>query len=583
MPLPGLVGLLHVRLEVRDRRLHHLGGLEHERQLHLPRPEQLADHLHAVQQRVVDDVQGLAGLERLVEVGLQAVLLAVDDAALEALVQRQRGQFLGLARLQRLRRRALEQLHELLQRVVALGTPVVDQVESGPHLLLAEPGDREDLAGVHDRRVQTRLHALVQEHAVQQDAGGRVQTEGDVRQTQCGLHVRVTALQLTDALDRGDAVLAGLLLTGADRERQTVHEDVLLTDAPVPGQVRDQAFGDFDLLLRRPRLPLLVDRQRDQRRTVLPRQLGDARETRLGAVAVLVVHRVDHRAAAQHLQTRPDHLHLGGVQHHRQRGRGREPPRQLPHVRHTVTAHVVHAQVQHVRALTDLLPRHLHAVVPPALQHGLAELLRPVGVGALTDRQVGGVLPERHTLVQRRRTRLRARVALHRGQLPHPLHQPPQMLRRRAAAAAHQRQPVLPHERLLRVRQLGRGQRVVGAVLGQLGQAGVRHARQGDAGVARQVAQVLAHLGGAGRTVQADHVDAQRLQRGQGGADLGAEQHGAGGLHRHRHDQRNLQADGPRMARRAAMTDALVWSRSCVVSTSRASAPPASRPSAFCW
>ncbi len=38
-----------------------------------------------------------------------------------------------------------------------------------------------------------------------------------------------------------------------------------------------------------------------------------------------------------------------------------------------------------------------------------------------------------------------------------------------------------------------------------------------------------------------------------------------------------------RMARRAAMTDALVWSRSCVVSTSRASAPPASRPSAFCW
>ncbi|MGX1311137.1 hypothetical protein RKD24_001256 [Streptomyces calvus] len=37
------------------------------------------------------------------------------------------------------------------------------------------------------------------------------------------------------------------------------------------------------------------------------------------------------------------------------------------------------------------------------------------------------------------------------------------------------------------------------------------------------------------------------------------------------------------MARRAAMTEALVCSRSCVVSTSSASAPPASRPSAFCW
>ena len=41
------VGLLHVRLEVGDRGLHGLGRLEHERQLHLARAEQLADDLHA--------------------------------------------------------------------------------------------------------------------------------------------------------------------------------------------------------------------------------------------------------------------------------------------------------------------------------------------------------------------------------------------------------------------------------------------------------------------------------------------------------------------------------------------------------
>ena len=90
VPLPLVVGLLHVRFEVGDRGLHHLGGLEHERQLHLAGAEQLADDLHALQQRVVDDVQGGALLQRLVEVRFQAVLLAVDDAALEALVQRQR-------------------------------------------------------------------------------------------------------------------------------------------------------------------------------------------------------------------------------------------------------------------------------------------------------------------------------------------------------------------------------------------------------------------------------------------------------------------------------------------------------------
>jgi hypothetical protein len=36
------IDLGHVRLEVRDRHLHHLGALQHERQLHLPAAEQLA-------------------------------------------------------------------------------------------------------------------------------------------------------------------------------------------------------------------------------------------------------------------------------------------------------------------------------------------------------------------------------------------------------------------------------------------------------------------------------------------------------------------------------------------------------------
>lgn len=46
----------------------------------------------------------------------------------------------------------------------------------------------------------------------------------------------------------------------------------------------------------------------------------------------------------------------------------------------------------------------------------------------------------------------------------------------------------------------------------------------------REVAQVLAHLGRPGGAVEADHVDAERLERGQGGADLQAHQHRAGGL-----------------------------------------------------
>ena len=47
----------------------------------------------------------------------------------------------------------------------------------------------------------------------------------------------------------------------------------------------------------------------------------------------------------------------------------------------------------------------------------------------------------------------------------------------------------------------------------------------------RQVAEVFAHFVGAGGAVQADHVDAERLQGGEGRPDFRPEQHGAGGFH----------------------------------------------------
>ena len=87
---PAVLGLLHVRLEMGDGRLHHLGRLQHERQLHLTGAEELADDLHAGKQRVVDDFQRRAGGERLVEIGFEPGALTVDDPALEPFRKRQR-------------------------------------------------------------------------------------------------------------------------------------------------------------------------------------------------------------------------------------------------------------------------------------------------------------------------------------------------------------------------------------------------------------------------------------------------------------------------------------------------------------
>lgn len=80
------------------------------------------------------------------------------------------------------------------------------------------------------------------------------------------------------------------------------------------------------------------------------------------------------------------------------------------------------------------------------------------------------------------------------------------------------------------------------AVLGEDRQSGVGHAKQRDTRVAREVAQMLAHLRRAGRAVQADHVDAERFECGQRGTDLRTEQHRAGRLERQRAQQRKIAA-----------------------------------------
>ena len=101
------VGLLHVRLEERDRGLHRLGALQHERQLHLAPAEEVTDHLHAFEQHVVDDRQRLAPAgEGFVELVGEAVALAVDDALLQPLLDRPAGAVLALDACRPRRRRS---------------------------------------------------------------------------------------------------------------------------------------------------------------------------------------------------------------------------------------------------------------------------------------------------------------------------------------------------------------------------------------------------------------------------------------------------------------------------------------------
>ena len=383
-------------LQVGNRLLHRLGALQHERQLHLPRTEELTDGLHASQQVVVDDLQRGLDRERLVQIGIQSPVVAVHDAPRETLRQRQRLQ-LGLALLaQGSGGHPLEQVEELRQRIVVVGAPVVDQIKGGLVLLVGDPVSRHDLGDADDGRVQTGLHTLVQEDAVQHHPRRRIEPETDVRDPERGQDTRMPGLQLADRLDGGQAIAAGLLSASGDREREGVDQDVALVHPPLPGQRVDQPLGDPHLPLSGACLALLVDRQRHHRRAMLGHQRHHSLEAGAGPLAVLEVDRVDDGPARQMVQAGLNDLGLRGVQHHRQGHGVTEPRGELRHVGHAVASDIVDTQIQDVRAGTRLVASDPHAVIPAPFEHRLPEGLGPVRVRALTDRQVAGVLFERH-------------------------------------------------------------------------------------------------------------------------------------------------------------------------------------------
>ena len=161
--LAGRVAALHLRLQMRHRRLHRLRRLEHERQLHFARAEQVADLLHRRQQQAVDDLQRRALAQRLIEVVVQPLAQPVHDPTVQALLDAE----LGDVALFAPHRDALEERHELHQRVRAIDPIVADQPQGRLALPLVDLVRGQNLRRVDDRRRKPALHRLLQEDAVE--------------------------------------------------------------------------------------------------------------------------------------------------------------------------------------------------------------------------------------------------------------------------------------------------------------------------------------------------------------------------------------------------------------------------------
>jgi hypothetical protein len=77
-------------------------------------------------------------------------------------------------------------------------------------------------------------------------------------------------------------------------------------------------------------------------------------------------------------QTRLQHWGFGGVQHDRQRRRGRQPAGQRGHVGDAVAADVVDAQIQQMRTVAGLLLGDVEALLVVLGDHRLANALEPL-------------------------------------------------------------------------------------------------------------------------------------------------------------------------------------------------------------
>ncbi len=375
-------------------------------------------------------------------------------------------------------------------------------------------------------------------------AGGGLEAERGVRHTEGGEGAGDLGLDAADGLEGLDGVAAQVVVARGEREGEGVEDEVGRLEAvAVHGQVVD-AMGDAHLPLDVAGLALLVDEQADDGGAVLLGQLEHPVEAGALGLAVLEVGRVEDGPAAQPLEAGLHHLGLGGVHHQGSAGLGGEALGDLVHVAGAVAADVVDAHVEDVRALLHLVLGHLHAGVPVALEERLPELLRAVGVGALADDEERRVLVERHEAVDRSGAGLVLRGAGRRREVATVLDHLAEVLGGGAAAAADDLHAQFGDEAGVVLDELLGGEVVVHLAVHHAGQAGVGQARDGHAGVLAEVAQVLAHLGGAGGAVEADHVGAHRVESGQRGGDLGAGQHAPGELHGDLHLEGYLATGG---------------------------------------
>jgi len=283
--------------------------------------------------------------------------------------------------------RALDRVCQLGQVHRGAGIAVEDHVFDSPAQLRLNLFVDRQRAGVDDPHVHAGFDGVIQERAVHRLTYGVVAAIGERQIADAAAHQTMRQLLLDDpaCIDIGDRVVVVLVHASSHREDVRVEDDVLGRKLFLFGENPVGPPADGDLAVARVGLAVLVHGHDDRGRAVASHQARFFAESFL---AVLEADGVDDPLALQAFQAGLDDLPVGAVDHDRHPGNLRIRRRQIQEPGHCLRAiqqRVIHVHVDHLRAVADLMPRHVEGVLVLLLFDQAGELPRASHVGPLTD------------------------------------------------------------------------------------------------------------------------------------------------------------------------------------------------------
>eukprot|EP00755_Sulcionema_specki_P009191 Sspe_Gene.6205::Locus_2091_Transcript_1_2_Confidence_0.750_Length_3889::g.6205::m.6205 len=393
----ALLLLLHEGNKVCNCLLHHTGRLDHLRQEHLTRPEEVPNHRHPGHEGAFDDVEAprvlylvlttlFNVLDDVVRDTLdQGVLQPLGDVVLPPLLL-----FLGHLTSPFLLPQLLSQFREPLGAGLPLS--ILDlAVENRILTHLTQLGVdvlvHGELTRVHNSHVHPALVDRIEQKArvhCLPDLLHTTEGEGKVRETTRDLGPGKVALDPLRSVEEVHTVVVVLLEPGGDRQNVGIEDDVLGREV-VRHEDIVSTLADADLVGFGGSLPVLIESHHHHSRTVPP---DDFRMFDEGSLTRLERDGVHDGLPLDALQPRLDHCKVRTVHHEGDPadvGVGDTEVEELGHGLLSVDQPVVQVEVEDHGALLNLLPSNAHRRVVVPLFDDAAELQRSGDVAPLAD------------------------------------------------------------------------------------------------------------------------------------------------------------------------------------------------------